>query len=225
MSIATAVPPLLQPGQRLTREEFLRRWEAMPELKFAELIDGIVYMPSPLSIDHGDYDSTISYWLSTYAIATPGCKSGLNATWLMSDSAPQPDVHLRILTEFGGQSGREGKLGAGAPELVVEVCATSAAYDLGPKLKLYQRSGVLEYITLVLEPGEITWRELVNRRYKPLQPDVTGLLRSSVFPGLWLDPVAALAGDVARVLAVLQQGLASEEHAEFVRTLAARKPS
>ena len=51
--MATAIEPL-SPGDQLTRaEEFLRPiWEAHPEIKRAELLGGIVYMPSPLSVQH-----------------------------------------------------------------------------------------------------------------------------------------------------------------------------
>jgi Uma2 family endonuclease len=222
MSSVHSVPRPLVPGQRLTREEFLRRWEEWPEIKNAELIDGVVYMPSPVSSDHRRYSYLLSGWLTAYAAATPGCEGGSNGTWLMLESAPQPDVDLRILPALGGQSRNEGPYCGGAPELVIEVCGTSAAYDLGPKLALYQRAGVREYLTLVIDPPQIVWRELHEGRYRPIPPGPDGILRSTVFPGLWLEPEAALAGDAARVLAVLQQGLASAEHQAFVDRLAKR---
>jgi Uma2 family endonuclease len=94
--------PGLVTGERLTVEEFLRRWEELPDLKHAELIDGVVYVPSPVSLAHGSLDFRIIWWLGHYAQATPGCKGGSNSTWLMSGSAPQPDVYLRILPRTEG---------------------------------------------------------------------------------------------------------------------------
>jgi Uma2 family endonuclease len=223
MSHSHTAMPQLNAGQKLTREEFLRRWEAMPELNRAELIDGIVYMPSPLSDPHATNHTLLDMWIGYYAFSTPGCKAGNAGTWLMATtSAPQPDVALRIQPNFGGQSRAEGLYCAGAPELVVEICQTSATYDLGPKLALYQRAGVREYITFVLEPPRLLWRELFEGRYRTIEPDSRGILRSRVFPGLWLDTDAVLAGDGARVMKVLQEGLASAEHAEFVAELARR---
>jgi Uma2 family endonuclease len=221
-SLRTVVPHLL-PGQRLTRDEFLRRWEALPELKSAELIDGIVYMPSPVSSLHRKFDMLIHGWLSVYAAATPGCEAGSNGTWLMLEGAPQPDADLRILPEYGGQSRVEGAYCAGAPELAVEVCASPATYDFGPKLALYQRAGVQEYLTLSLEPLEVVWRELSGGRYVPLPADPGGLLRSRVFPGLRLDAQALLSANGSRLLEQLRSGIGSEEHTAFVERLAARR--
>ena len=219
MSNMRTLTPQLLPGQRMTRDEFLCRWEGLPELKNAELIEGMVYMASPVSNRHGTSDSLIHGWLMVYVAATHGCQTGNNVTWLMGESAPQPDSHLRILPEHGGQSRMEGQYCAGAPELIVEVCASSATHDFGPKLALYQRAGVQEYITLSLEPNEVVWRELAGGRYAPLAPGQDGTLRSRAFPGLWLDPVALLAGDAARLLERLRAGLESSEHAQFVETL------
>src|SRR5205085_413130 len=123
----------LYPGQRLSRDEFLRRWEAMPNLKFAELIGGIVYMPSPLSIDHGDYDANVTIWHGTYAAHTPGLQPNANSTWLMLEDSPQPDNSLRILPECGGHSRREGKYIAGSPEFLAEICLSSQDNDLHEK--------------------------------------------------------------------------------------------
>ena len=219
MSSMRTVPPPLLPGQSLTRDEFLCRWEALPELKNAELIDGIVYMSSPVSNPHRKSDVLIIAWLGAYAAGTPGCEAGSNGTWLMLEGAPQPDADLRILPEYGGQSRDEGKYPAGAPELAVEVCASSSTHDFGPKLALYQRAGVREYITLSLEPAEVVWRELEEGNYVPLARENDGTLRSRVFPGLWLDPEALLAGDAARMLARLQLGLGSNDHAAFVERM------
>ena len=211
-------------GEKLSREEFMRRWELMPNVKRAELIGGIVYVASPLSIAHGSQDNLVGWWLRFYSIHTPGCEAANNTTWYMLEDAPQPDVYLRILPEYGGQSGvAAGKYGAGAPELAVEVSLASASRDRGPKLDLYRQAGVQEYVTVRIEKPNLVWRRLETGAYHELRPDADGFLRSVVFPGLWLDPQALLAQDGARLLEVLKQGLASPEHEEFVRILARRR--
>src|SRR5260370_10407939 len=102
-AIEESVPPL-GAGDKLTRAEFLRRWEAHPEIKNAELIGGIVYMASPVSVEHGDMDGDVGTWLGTYKAATPGTASGHNTTSFLLEDMPQPDLNLRILPEFGGSS-------------------------------------------------------------------------------------------------------------------------
>jgi Uma2 family endonuclease len=195
----------------------------MPELKFAELIDGVVYMPSPLSTDHGRTDSRIVTWLGVYAADTPGCDAGIQATWLMLESAPQPDSYLWIVPECGGQSTIDGKYHAGAPELAAEICLTSAAYDLRVKKTLYQTAGVREYVAVLVEEEQIRWHRLVKGVYELCRPTSKGVFRSKTFPGLWLDGPALWKYDMARVLQTLQRGLRSAEHTAFVKKLAARK--
>jgi hypothetical protein len=213
----------LEAGDKLTRAEFLRRWEAHPEINKAELIGGIVFMPSALSVDHGDMDSDVGVWLGTYRIATPGTASGHNTTSFILEETPQPDLNLRILPEYGGRSRREGKFLSGRPELLAEICASSASYDLHAKLELYEAARIPEYLVVLLFEKEVRWHVLVGRRYRPLSPDRDGLLRSRVFPGLWLDSKALLEGSIQQVLARLQYGLASPEHKQFVAKLARRK--
>jgi Uma2 family endonuclease len=221
---APVLPPPLLEGDRLTSGEFMRRWETMPELKFAELLDGYVFMASPLSRDHGRFDIMLSGWICSYMAATPGCDACSNATWLMGkDDVPQPDITLQIAPERGGQSGIEGAFAAGAPELIVEVAASSYSRDMGVKRRLYERMGVREYLVAVLNRKQLIWLELVNGSYQALEPGADGISRSRCFPGLWLYVDALWDLDSARVFAVLQQGLASPEHAEFVARLAARK--
>lgn len=222
-TIEQRVPPLVA-GDRLSRDEFLRRWEAMPQLKRAELIQGVVYMPSPLSFDHGDTDHYVSTWLGNYEAATPGCRGSNSATWLMGErNAPQPDDSLRILPEYGGQSRYEGKFVAGAPEFLAEISLSSADYDLRQKLDVYEQAGVQEYVVVLVEEQEVRWHRLIEGAFQLVSCPADGIYRSEVFPGLWLDAAALLAGGLARVLAVLQQGLQSPEHAEFVKLLEARK--
>lgn len=220
-TVEEAITPLV-PGERLTRDEFLRRYEAMPHVKKAELIGGIVYMSSPVSRDHGTRDGRLSTCLGVYAAHTPGCEMAINSTWLMLDDVPQPDADLRILPEYGGASTLQGKYAAGAPELIAETSLSRANIDLGEKLELYRSAGVREYVVLLVAHQELRWHRLVDEAYQLLPVPADGILRSHVFPGLWLDVAALLSGDMARVLNVLDQGLQSAEHAEFVVRLAQR---
>jgi hypothetical protein len=225
MSLSAPVsPPPLRDGDRLTCDEFMRRWEAMPDLKHAELIDGIVYMSSPLSRKHSDFHSPLAGWLSVYAAYTPGCRSGLEGTWIMGPrDVPQPDLTLRILQDFGGQSHDEGEYSGGAPEFIAEVALTSRTRDLGAKLRLYERMGVCEYLVAVVSQSKLIWHERTSSAFQTIDPDADGILRSRRFPGLWLDTAALKSFDQRRVLTVLQQGLATAEHAAFVARLAAPK--
>ena len=220
--IEQAVPPLVH-GDKLTRDEFFHRWELHPEIKNAELIGGMVYMASPVSCYHGDAESDVGNWIGHYRIHTPGTASGHNATTCMLDDAPQPDLNLRLLPEYGGRSWVEdGKL-YGSPETLVEVCHSSVAYDLHVKGDLYEQAKVPEYLAILLYECEIRWHVLVRGRYKLLDAGADGIRRSRIFPGLWLDGKALLASDMIAVLATLQQGLDSREHKDFVKELARRR--
>ena len=218
-------PPPLVAGDFLTREEFLRRWEAMPGLNRAELIGGVVYMPSPLGRDHGAMDFNVAGWLGSYRFATPGCRGLTNATWLMLDDAPQPDTSLYLLPECGGRSRMVGELIEGVPELVVEVCVSSSSYDLNQKLALYREAGVREYVAVLMHEQEVRWHRLAGERYEVVPAGADGIHRSEVFPGLWLDPAALLADEMVRVQDVLSEGLRSPEHAAWVAELARRRQS
>jgi Uma2 family endonuclease len=103
--------------------------------------------------------------------------------------------------------------------LVAEVASSSASYDLGDKLKAYRRNGAREYVVWRVLDRQIDWFVLHEERYKPLNPAADGILRSTVFPGLWLDPAALMRGDVNAVFAMVQQGLNSPEHTDFVARL------
>jgi Uma2 family endonuclease len=216
------VPPL-ENGDRLTRAEFERRYDAMPGLKKAELIEGEVYMPSP--VRHGRHShphSRVVTWLGNYETSTPGVQAGDNGSIRLDvDNEPQPDGYLMIRPERGGQAGiSEDDYIEGAPELVAEVASSSASYDLGRKLNAYRRNGVREYVVWRVRDGQVDW--FVNRegRFEPLTQPADGILRSEIFPGLWLDPAALVCDDQVRVAAVLQQGLNSPEHATFIERLA-----
>ncbi len=223
-STGVADPPPLQAGDRLTRAEFMRRWELHSEIKFAELIGGIVYMPSPLTRLHGVTDGTVATWLGTYRAYTPGTESGSNATTLMEgDEAPQPDEYLRILPELGGRSANEGLYVSGSPELLTEISVSSASIDMTQKFELYERMGVLEYVAILMYEKEIRWHRLSVSGYKAIAPHADMLWKSKVFPGLWLDGKAMLANDAAKVLTTLKKGLRSPEHAAFVKKLAKKR--
>ena len=220
MSIAEQSVRPLSSGAKLSREEFLRLWEAHPEIKRAELLGGVVFMPSPLLVSHGDKDCEAAGWTFHYRAHTPGTACGTNTTSFILDDSPQPDVNLRILPEFGGGSWLEQGYLAGVPEMFTEICVSSVAYDLHEKLELYQAARIPEYLAILVKEREIRWHILENGVYQLLPPDADGIHRSRVFPGLWLDGVALLAGDGARLLAKLDEGLRSPEHQAFVEKLA-----
>lgn len=219
------VPPL-EPGDRLTRAEFERRYEAMPRLRRAELLNGVVHMPSPVRHRrHGRPHARISGWLLNYEAGTPGVEISDNGTVrLAEDSEPQPDVFLFILPEHGGRVRiSDDDYVEGTPELMAEVAASSVSYDVHVKRPIYQKAGVQEHILWRVLDSELDWFSLRGDAYQPLVPDAGGVVRSEVFPGLWLDVPALLRGDMQAVLAVVQQGLASPEHAAFVAQLAQRR--
>ena len=216
------VPPLKH-GERLTRDEFERRYEAMPHLKKAELIEGVVYMPSPVRIDlHGRPHAQIMAWLGAYWIATPGVDLADNSTvYLDSNNEPQPDALLRIEPAQGGRSRIIDKgYVEGPPELIVEIAGTSADYDLQDKLEVYRRCGVQEYIVWQTQDRRLDWFQLVNGEYVAFVPNAEGVIESQVFPGLRLAVAALLAGDRAHVSSELQTGLQTTAHAAFVERLA-----
>src|SRR5258708_15686946 len=210
-------PPDAQPlitGIRLSREEFLRRWESLPELKKAELIEGIVFVPSPVGRRHSFFDSKLNAWLFLYSAHTPRTEVGSNATCDLMGSMPQPDAFLLIVG-----ANPQKKFVDVAPELVVEICETSTDYDYGPKLDLYRRAGVKEYITVDTMHGWLVWRILVDRDYQHLAADDEGVLRSPTFPGLWLDPEHVWLADSIPMIELLPPGIAAPEHAAFVASL------
>jgi Uma2 family endonuclease len=219
-SIPREIPPLVA-GDRLTRLEFERRYAAMPHVTKAELVEGVVYMPSPVSDSgHGAPHADLITWLGVYRSSTPGVRAGDNSTvHLDMDNEPQPDGQLRILPEFGGRTRTVDDYVEGGPELVAEVAASSASYDLHDKLNAYRRNGVQEYVVWRVWDREIDWFVLRGGAYERLPLLPAGHYHSEVFPGLWLDPAALVRGDLARVLQVLHEGLSSAEHVDFVARL------
>ncbi len=232
MSTAEIVrPPLLYSGQRLGREEFFRRideWEASGRnVRGIERLEGVVYMPAaPIRMDqHGEPQAIIISWLATYAAMTPGVQPAGSATSkLDDDNDPEGDAVLRIRPEFGGQSKTDAKgYIEGAPELLVEVTASTLPRDLQLKFEIYRRNGVREYLVWETIAEEFHWFALENGEYVRLVPDEQHVLRSRVFPGLWLDVHALLSGNLARVLDFVRQGAASPEHAAFAAELETRR--
>jgi Uma2 family endonuclease len=217
-----SLPPL-ENGDRLTRAEFERRYEAMPQVKKAELIGGVVYMGSPVRVPHSECHADLVIWLGFYKVATPGVACGDNGTVRIDeDNEPQPDVSLRIKSGGTSRAGKDLYL-EGAPELIAEVAMSSASYDLGDKLQTYRRNGVREYIVWQLIDRKLTWFRLEAGEYVIVRPDKRGVIESSVFPGLRLHVKALLADRMADVMAELEKGIASPEHAAFVKQLAGKK--
>jgi len=214
--------PRLENGDQLTRTEFERRYAATSEKFKAELIEGIVYVASPVRAkNHGRPHAYIMGWLIAYVAATPGVDIADNSTVQLDlDTEPQPDALLRIEPEFGGKSRiTEDDYIEGSPELVLEIAASSASVDMNTKLNAYRRNGVQEYLVWQVYENQIAWFCLQEGEYIRLQLDETGMIRSRVFPGLWLAVDALLRGNLAIVLTNLQAGLATSEHGEFVDRL------
>lgn len=212
------VPPL-ESGDRLTRSEFERRYHAMPTHQKAELIEGVVYLASPVRVrNHGRPHAAIMAWLGAYWTATPGVDVADNTTVrLDADNEPQPDALLRLEPENGGNSRiTEDDYIEGSPELIVEVAASSAAYDLNDKMNAYRRNGVQEYLVWSMYENQIQWFELQEGCYVELEANANGVICSRVFPGLWLAVNALRSGNLPHVIATLQQGLQTIEHQAFV---------
>lgn len=194
----------------MTATEFLRAFEAFPEIKKAELIDGKVFMPPPLSAEHhAEPDGLLHLWLATYAALVRGVRFYANPTLVLdSDNSPQPDSVLCTAPRAGHHVwiGTDKCL-HGRPELVCEVAASSRALDLHDKLRIYQRHGIPEYLVWIVGERRIQWMELVDDRYVE-KKERGGVIVSRVFPKLALDVKALLKRDGAKVLATLQRHLA-----------------
>lgn len=212
--------PLLENGDLLSRAEFEQRYQAMPYIKKAELIEGIVYMASPLRFQpHAEPHANLIGWLWSYKIATPGVRLGDNPTVRLDlDNEPQPDVVLLIDPNCGGQShfSDDGYI-EGAPELVAEIAASTASIDLRDKKRVYRRNGVKEYLVWQVMERRFDWFFWQNGDYISLTPDAEGIIKSRVFPGLWLSVSALLEGNMLEVITTLKTGLATPEHQQFVQ--------
>jgi Uma2 family endonuclease len=188
------------------------------------LIEGVVFMAAALSAEfHGVPHADLMGWLWTYRAFTTGVLVADNSTVRLDlGNEPQPDACLYIQPSHGGRvkMSAEGYI-EGGPELVAEIAGSSASIDLNQKLDAYRRNGVQEYIVYRTYDGEIDWFTLVAGDFEPLKPDNDGIYRSSAFPGLWLMGKALVSSDPNGLLASLQAGIASPEHANFVQRLAA----
>ena len=217
------VPPL-EPGDYLTRAEFERRYEAMPGKTKFELIDGIVYMASPVKVEHGYFQVAVVALLDDYALATSGCRASIDTTVrLARKDEPQPDAWLRLVEEAGGSShvDKDGYV-AGPVELAAEVATSTASYDLNQKKRSYLQHGVLEYLAVLTRKRQVLLFARRGRTYVSLEPDRNGVLRSEIFPGLWIDTQALVAEDRLRLRKTAAKGLRSKEHRAFVRELRRR---
>jgi hypothetical protein len=214
--------PSLEPGDQLTRDEFERRYDAMPHLKKAELLEGVVHMPSPVRWNrHATPHTDLMTWLGTYRAFTPGVQAGDNGSMRLDmDSEPQPDAAMIIEPSRGGrvQISPDDYV-VGGPELVAEVAASSVSIDLTTKLRIYRRNQVQEYLVWRILEQSLDWFTLRNSQYERLLVNADGFYQSEVFPGLWLDAAALTRFEPAAVLLGLQKGLASPEHAAFVAKL------
>jgi Uma2 family endonuclease len=219
-AVPSRIPPL-QNGDHLTREEFERRYDATPDIKKAELIEGKVYMAPPIShLEHGRPHARLVGLLSLYAFQTSQVDIGDNSSLRLDvKNMPQPDIFVLIAPTSGGQAqiDDEGYI-VGAPELVAEVAASSASYDLHEKLEVYRRNKVREYLVWRTQEQQIDYFILRNGQYQLMQND-NGIYKSEIFPGLWIDAVSLLSENVAQAAALMQQGIASPEHASFVAEL------
>jgi Uma2 family endonuclease len=206
MSIPKTAMPRLETGDRLTRAEFHRRYEARPDIRRAELIDGVVYVASPTRFDqHDELTSWMVSWAAAYAARHPDVRSGNSASLFLGENDEvQPDAFLFLSgsSRAGARPNEEGCI-EGAPQLVVEVAASSAYYDLHTKLGLYRRSGVLEYVVWRVLDDAIDWFRLQDGEYVRVEPDENGMLESAIFPGLRLPVAAMIAGDMTSVFEAL----------------------
>jgi Uma2 family endonuclease len=203
----------------MKQPEFHRRYEQCPEDVKFELVGGIVYMTSPLRRAHGLYHPVLSGAFLLYQAATPGVELLDNATTILGEeSEPQPDLELRILSQYGGQSRETQKdYVEGPPELIAEIAHSTRAIDMHQKRDDYEQAGVLEYVVLCLEEQQLYWWHFPSGRM--IKPNRQDIFRSRVFPGLWIDSQALLARDTKRLIKVVEQGLSSRAHTVFVKRL------
>ncbi|MBX9582268.1 MAG: Uma2 family endonuclease [Gemmataceae bacterium] len=216
---------VLVDGARMDRKTFHALYLRTPDGFKAELIGGVVYVASPVSLRHGKPHSDLIHWLVSYRNRTPGTGVGDNTTNILGEqSEPQPDAFLLVLPGSGGQTSLdEGGYVVGPPELVAEVAHTTKAVDLGAKKADYEAAGVGEYLVIDVAAGAVRWFVRRRGKFAEQKPGPDGLLRSAVFPGLWLDPAAFLADQPRKLAAALRAGLASPEHKAFVADLKARR--
>jgi Uma2 family endonuclease len=205
MATQTKAPVILESGDNLTREEFHRRYLARPDIRKAELIDGVVYVPSPLRGDyHGRPHTFVVFWLSYYAMLVPGLECMDNTTLLLDPPVEvQPDAMLWRPEPGGPYLNADGYV-EGTPQLIVEVAASSRSYDLHQKKEAYRRNGVCEYVVWRTVDRAIDWFRLIDGAYVLIDPDADGIVESAQFPGLRLHVASMLAGDRTTIVAPLR---------------------
>ena len=213
---------LLENGDRLSRDEFERRYAVMPEACKAELIEGMVYMAAALRFkSHGLPHSHLNSWITNYTAYTPGTLvADAPSVRLNNNNEPQPDIILILDPDLGGQTRiTEDDYIEGAPELIAEISASTVSIDLGAKKTAYERNGVQEYLVWRVLDQELDWFVLQAGHYVLLHSDTDGITRSRIFPGLGLDTSALLNGNLQQVLTTLIQGTQSTAHQAFLRNL------
>ncbi len=229
-SIAKPVMRRLCEGDHLTFDEYILRWESMPEFERQgmrpELIDGRVYMNAAAIryVEHGQPQRLIVGLFERYVDRTPGVDWASPTTAKFDDrNAPEPDAELFVIPEYGGRVRVEDGFLVGAPELVVEIAGSSASYDLYEKKAMYERFGVLEYLVWRTEDGEFDCFDLQDQIY--IQRDIPPgqNWESRIFPGLIFDIPVLLQRDRLGAYATLDRCLGSDEHQAFVETLQARR--
>jgi Uma2 family endonuclease len=197
----------LESGDRLSRDEFERRYLTRPDIKKAELVEGVVFVASPVRLsEHAEPHANIVYWLNHYRRRHRGLRIADNGTLRLDDrNEVQPDVMLFRPASAGGVAvvDEDGYV-SGAPELVVEIAASSASHDLGAKMQAYQRSGVQEYVVWQILEERIEWFRLVEGSFRPLGPVRDQVFESQVFPGLRLDMAGLLAGNLDAAVAPME---------------------
>jgi Uma2 family endonuclease len=191
----------LENGDVMSRQEFHRLYSECEDLERVELIEGVVYMPSPIRFQgHAEEQLLMLDWLSSYASKHPGVRcSPPGSVFLDDQNEPEPDAMLFRMTPDRLKDGYVN----GPPELVVEIAASSKSKDLHQKKRAYERNGVLEYIVWRTEDEAIDWFELRDGKYAGREPDANGVIESRDFPGLRLAVKAMLTKDRAAVLAEL----------------------
>ena len=182
--------------------EFLRRWDQMPALKHAELIEGVVHLASPVSLIHADFDHLFHAWLSRYEDTADGLGISGNCTCILNGNSFQPDLALRRVT-----APENTKYIERPPGLIIEICYSSRSYDMYTKLAAYKLAGVAEYMTVLIEDKRVDWRILNEGRYDMLEPNRAGFLESPTFPGLRLDTGAVFPPDIKRMKAALSPNI------------------
>lgn len=218
-------PMELRNGDHMSRQEFHRLYENAPRSFKAELIGGVVHVASPLRVAHANHHGHLAMLFAAYEFNTSGVEAGDNATVILGDqSEPQPDLYLRVLPEYGGQSATTADdYVDGAPELVAEVAHSSRSIDLHAKREDYARNGVREYLVMSLADARLRWFDLASN--SELSADTDGVIRVRSFPGLWIDAQSLFARDFRKLMGIFQQGIDDPTHAAFVNRLANSRQS